>query len=91
MTKVVIEKLVWDEWNRLHVKKHKISEEEILEAGKNIIYHRHTYSGRYLAIGRSGERLIAMVFYRKGKKEYYLVTARDASKKERRDIYEKER
>lgn len=57
----------------------------------HLIYHKRTYNGRYLAIGRSGKRLIAIVIRRIKACTYYVVTARDASKKERRDTYEKEK
>lgn len=90
MSKIVVKELIFDEWNRKHIRKHKIVEVEIREAGKNLIYHKHSYEGRYLAIGWSGSRLVAMVLNRKASGKYYVVTARDASKKERRKVYDKE-
>lgn len=91
MTRVIIRHLVFDEYNRKHIKKHRVGETEIIETGKNLIYHRKTYRGRYLATGRCGTKLITLIIERKETGRYYLVTARDASKKERRKVYEKEK
>lgn len=91
MTRIVVKELVFDEWNREHIRKHNVTPEEARDAGKSLIYHRHTYKGRYLLIGRSGRRLITLVLKREGPGKYYPVTARDASRKERRRAYEKEK
>lgn len=91
MTRIVVKELVFDQYNQNHIKKHGITETEAITAGINLIYHRESYKGRYLAIGRSGAKLITLVIRRLGSKKYYLVTARDTSKKERRDIHEKEK
>lgn len=89
MTRITVKELVWDEKNLEHIKEHKVSKNEVEEA-KEIIYHRRTYAGRYLGTGRSGSRLITLILRRRGVGKYYPVTARDASKKERRKVYEKE-
>lgn len=90
MTRIVIKQLALDKHNLEHIQKHNVTETEIKQAGKNLIYHRRSYKGRYLAIGRSNTRLITLVIKREEGK-YYLVTARDASRKERRDVYAKEK
>ena len=89
MTRIIVKELVWDDWNLEHIKKHGISSEEVEQARK-IIYHRRAYGGKYLATGRSGKRLITMVLRHKSPGKYYVITARDASKKERKKVYEKE-
>lgn len=91
MTRIIVKELVFDEYNRQHIKKHSVTETEIIEAGKNLIYHRQSYEGKYLAIGRSGTRIITIVIRNIGRGKYYVVTARDASKKERRKVYAKEK
>lgn len=91
MTRIVVKELIWDEWNKPHISKHNVTESEATEAGRNMIYHRQGYGRRYLAIGRSGERLITLVISRKGQGKYYPVTARDSDKNERRKVYEKEK
>lgn len=90
MTRIVIKELVFDNWNRNHIQKHNVTVEEIIKAGHNLIYHKQSYQNRYVAIGRSGQRLLSLVIKRVSLSTYYLVTARDASKKEREKVYEKE-
>lgn len=89
MTRIVVKELIWDEWNLKHIGKHNVSKEEV-EGAKEIIYHRRTYGGKYLATGRNGNRLITVILRRKSASKYYVVTARDASRKERRKVYGKE-
>ena len=91
MTRIKIEHLLWNEQNKNHIKKHNVSISEVEAAGQKLIYHRLTYEGRYLAIGRSGKRLITLILRRKKSKTYFMITARDASKKERENIYAKEK
>lgn len=87
MTRIVVKELVWEKKNLEHIEKHNVSKEEV-EKAQEIIYHRRTYGGKYLATGRSGSRLITIILRRKGLGKYYVVTARDASKKERRKVSE---
>lgn len=89
MTRIKIEQLIWDEWNLGHIKKHDLSTEEIAEASRFIVYHKSSYQKRYLVICKGKERLITLVIKRKSQGKYYLITARDTSKKERRRIDEK--
>ncbi len=91
MTKIVIRFLVFDETNLEHIKKHNVTRVEVEKIGKDFLYHRKTHTGRYLVVGRVGSRIITMVFRKETMGKYYLVTARDASKKERRDLNEKEK
>lgn len=91
MAKIVVRVLVFDRVNREHIKKHKVTEKEIDAVGKKFLYHRKAHSGRYLAVGRVGPRVLTIVIRRVSTGKYYLVTARDASKKERKDLYEKEK
>lgn len=90
MTKIKIKKLIWNDWNKEHIKKHGVSVEEAEESGKNFKYHRKTKENRYLAVGRSGNRILTLIINRQGLGVYYLVTARDADKKERKKLYDKE-
>ncbi|OGH38953.1 MAG: hypothetical protein A3B44_03560 [Candidatus Levybacteria bacterium RIFCSPLOWO2_01_FULL_38_21] len=91
MTRITVKYLVFDEYNLKHIKKHNVTKEEVKEIGKNFFYHRKTHTGRYLAVGRVGKRIITLVIRRISLGKYYLITARDASKKEGKDIYEKEK
>lgn len=90
MTRIIVKELIWDEWNLEHIKKHNVSQEEVTEITHNIITHERVKQGRYLVIGRVGSRILSVIISRKGTGIYYIVTARDAAKKERRKVYEKE-
>lgn len=91
MTRIVIKELIWEEIGNLrHIRKHNVSRDEVEEAGRNLIYHKRGKRELYLAIGRSGKRLITAIILWKKTGKYYVVTARDSSKKERKDAYEKE-
>lgn len=91
MTRIIVKKLIWDEWNIEHIKKHNVVKGEAEDVSKNMLAHKIGKKGRYIAIGRSGSRLLSLVLNRKSTGVYYVVTARDASKKERSEIYEKEK
>ena len=90
MTRIIVKYLVFDKRNLEHIKKHNVTRDEIEKVGKNFIYHRKTHTGRYLAVGRVDFRIITIVIKRVSASRYYPITARDASKKERQDLYEKE-
>lgn len=91
MTKIKVEKLVSDNWNIERIKKHNVVLGEVEQAVKNAVTHIHGYMGRYIVLGRSGTRILAVIVTRQKEKEYFLVTARDADKKERKKVYEKEK
>lgn len=90
MTRIVVREIILDEKNLEHIKKHNVAKEEV-ETSKNILYHKRSHSGRYLAVSRVGFRLISLVLKRKDSGKYYLITARDASRRERRRVYEIEK
>ncbi len=91
MTKIVIKKLVWDEHNVEHIKKHKVTVSEVEDLARNIAAHKKAKKGRYLIIGRVGARILSVVMNRKGLGIYYPASSRDSDKKERRILYEKEK
>ncbi|OGE34019.1 hypothetical protein A3C59_00700 [Candidatus Daviesbacteria bacterium RIFCSPHIGHO2_02_FULL_36_13] len=91
MTRIKIKKLVWDEWNIKHIEKHNATVREAEEAVKNFITHIKGKNGRYIAMGRSGTRLMSLVVRRISAGVYYPVSVRDSSRKERKEIYEKEK
>lgn len=91
MTRIKIKSLIWDDWNTEHIKKHGVLISEVEEAGQNIIYHRKSKRNRFLAVGRSGNRMVSLIIRRLESTKYFLVTARDASKKERKIVYEKDK
>jgi uncharacterized DUF497 family protein len=91
MTRVRVKELVWDKWNTGHIKKHDVTVSQVEEVAKNIIAHKRAKGGRYLIIGRVGSRILSVIITRERNNVYYPITARDAAKKERQRVYEKER
>lgn len=91
MTRIIVKEIIWNEANAEHIEKHGVSLLEVVEAGKRILFHKRTYGERYLTVSRVGSRLISLVLKRKSMGIYHLVTARDASKEERKVVYEKEK
>ena len=90
MTKIILSQLIWDSWNREHIKKHNVAVEVVEEAVSNLLAHRMGHDGKIVLIGRSDKRLIAMIIAHEEGNKYYVVTARDADRKERKLVYEKE-
>ena len=80
-----IKQLIWDDWNIDHIKKHKVSVDEVEEACKAAKKTLKTYQSRLIVLSRTKKnRLLTIVLAPAGKGKYYLVTARDMSQKERR-------
>ena len=90
MTKIKVKTIIWEEWNVKHIKKHSVTESEVRSTALNFTYHEKTHNGRYLIVGRCGLRILTLIVRRLESGKYYLVTARDSSKKERKKLYEKE-
>lgn len=91
MTRITVKKLVWDNWNLNHIQKHKVTREEIEKGVKNFIVHEKAKSGRYALFGRVKTRILTIIVKREKTTVYYVVTARDAARKERKKVYEKEK
>lgn len=91
MTRIVVKKLIWDERNVEHIKKHNVSVEEVESIARNIIVHKKAKQGRYLIIGRISSRILTIIVSRIRAGVYYPVTARDSARKERKKLYEKEK
>ncbi len=85
--------LVWDDWNVEHVGRHSVKPEEVEEVchGDHIV--RETYGDRLVLIGPThAGRMVAAVLEPEPDEEaiYYPVTARPASRRERR-LYREEK
>jgi uncharacterized DUF497 family protein len=91
MTRIVVKWLVWDEFNTEHIKKHNVTIEEVETAIKHLVTHKKGKKGKYMLFGRTAKRILALIAGREGENTYYIVSARDADKPERRRVYEKER
>lgn len=91
MTRIIIKKLIWDDYNVEHVKKHKVTVREVEDLARNMVAHKKAKKGRYLMIGRVGTRILSAVINRKGSGIYYPISARDSDKDERRILYAREK
>lgn len=85
---VSVRRLVWDEWNVAHIARHGITQDEVDEICCSKPFASATYKGRLRLIGetRSG-KIVTVILAPKGEDVYYPVTARPASRKERK-IYQ---
>ena len=85
MVEVIVEYLIWDDWNINHIKKHQVKVEEVRETVKSKTKTLKSYQKRILILGRTEKkRLLTVVLAKEKKNNYYVVTARDMSRKERR-------
>ena len=85
-----IEELIWDDQNIEHIKKHSVNKIEIEEVCLKPICSFGSYGKRLIILGKTkNNRLLTLVLAPKDKGVYYLVTARDTSRKERKLINEK--
>lgn len=91
MTRIIIKKLIWDAYNIEHIKKHNVTILEIETIARNLIAHERAKEGRYAVFGRVGSRILTIIIRRERQSVYYLVTARDSAKRERKKVYEKEK
>lgn len=90
MTKIFVKQIIWEDKIIEHIKKHKVSCGEVEGVSRHFLFHKKGHSGKYLLVGRSGSRMLTVVVLRKGVGVYFVITARDSGKKERREAYEKE-
>ncbi|MGD9129286.1 MAG: hypothetical protein PVJ09_02255 [Candidatus Woesebacteria bacterium] len=87
IAKIYVERLIWDSWNSKHINKHKVILAEIEDACHHHLLVLETYEKRLIILGKTEkDRLLAIVLVRKINQSYYVVTARDMSKKERKLI-----
>ena len=82
---IYIRQLIWDPWNVPHIARHGVSPEEAEEGCHGDPVQLQSYQGRVVLIGptRAG-RVPAVVVEHEGDDVYYPLTARPASRKERR-------
>lgn len=83
--------LVWDAWNKEHIKKHNITIEEIDEGyrSKNALKRMGKYGRPEYIAKLNNKRLIVIFISFEKQSGPYVVSARGAGIKERRLYYEK--
>jgi uncharacterized DUF497 family protein len=82
---VYVRYLVWDAWNVDHIARHGITAVEVDEVFAGLTVTSETYADRLRVIGSTGAgQLLTVILAPQGLDIYYTVTARPASRKERR-------
>lgn len=89
MREIEIVELLWDAFNEEHIwERHQLTKEQVVEAcygDPQQIHVEDTYNNRYLITAPlQNRKLLALVLSPLGEGRYYPVSARIASKKERR-------
>jgi uncharacterized DUF497 family protein len=80
-----VDKLIWDEVNTEHIRKHDVSKEEVEEALSQKTANIPGYRNRIAAIGlTSCGRVVTTILEGNSIDGYYVVTARPSSRKERK-------
>ena len=76
--------LIWNDWNRNHIKKHKVTVNEIEEVYRSKTIKAPSYLGRNMIFGKTKRgRFLTIVISYDYQRKPYVVSARDMSKKER--------
>lgn len=90
---ITVQEILWDVRNVLHIARHAVIPDEVEESINERTLYLPSYSGRIMAIGETKQkRVLASVLQPDRAEEiYYVVTARSASRKERKeyDTYKK--
>ncbi len=83
---LIIRRLLWDAWNVAHIARHAVTPEEVEEVCQGRPWTSQTYKERIRVIGptRAGRMLTVILAPQADIGVYYTVTARPASRKERR-------
>jgi len=85
MVEIEVEDLVWDDVNVRHTARHSVTPSDIdLVISDPNARERDTHTGRIMVTGRAGSRIISVVLAKEKTDKFYVVTARDADKQERR-------
>ncbi len=82
---IVVRQIIWDDWNIEHISQHNVvpDEVELSMADEHAVFLRAT-QGRIVILGRAKKRLITTILNEQSVEgTFYVITARDMSKKER--------
>lgn len=81
---MMINRLVWDDWNRNHITKHEVTPAEVKQVIDNEYVFLPSHSERIVVIGLAETgRALHIPLAARGVGIYYVVTARVADRKER--------
>ena len=80
-----VRRLRWDAWNADHIARHAVTPDEVEQVCQAVILASETYAGRLRLIGPTGTgRMLTIILAPEDEGIYYTITARPASRKERR-------
>ena len=83
-----MKKLIWNEWNKRHIKKHNVTVDEVEEAYENKKFEIDSYSDRKKLYGLTNKgRMMIVIISKENNKSLYVFSARNMSRKERREYY----
>ena len=89
---VLVRELVWDAWNVAHIAHHEVTPEEVEEVCWGFTHSSRTYQDRLRVIGQTvSGRTLTVILAPVQTEIYYPVTARPASRSERRTYRESEK
>ena len=77
--------LIWDDWNIDHIAQHDVTPNKVEKAlqDKDALFLNAKH-GRVMILGKTAQRMLAIVMnQQENPEEFYIITARDMSKKER--------
>jgi uncharacterized DUF497 family protein len=83
-----IHALDWDDWNRNHISKHAVTEDEVGEVISGEAIYRASYKNRIAVTGPTQAGHILTIVIGESPRQthlYYVFSARPASRSERRD------
>jgi len=79
--------LIWDDWNEEHIARHGVRRSEATEAVRSAPSLTRARDGTYRVIGQTNAgRYLFVIVVPQPLEAYYVVTARDATRNERRNI-----
>ena len=80
-----VNRLIWDNWNVAHIARHEVTPDEVEQVCHSEPMVSKTYDKHLRLIGSTdGGRILTIIIASQGEDVYYPVTARAASRKERR-------
>ena len=82
---IQIVQLIWDDWNIEHIARHDVIPQEVEEVCEGDPFWSETYQGRLRLVGNTkAGRTLTIILAPKTNDTYYPVTARSASRQERK-------
>jgi uncharacterized DUF497 family protein len=77
--------LIWDEWNIRHIARHNVTPDEVTDVCRRWHVVRQSYDDRLIVIGTTETgNLLTVILNPHERGIYYPITARPASRTERR-------